>query len=150
MRQNILDPARVSRRSRLDPLRCYLSLRRTFESYWYRSFWRSDPWIRFASSESPPIDIDCSKDEVDMLAALDMISSAVNANDIRVLYYLARYSSAVGDIVEIGSDQGKSTIALSWGASRSAQPCLVHAVDPFPDGEALTSLQRVRLFEKHL
>lgn len=85
-----------------------------------------------------------------MLLALEDLPSAVNSDQTRVLYWLARNSAAAGDIVEIGSDQGKSTIALSWGASRNARPCDVHAVDPFLNGLALTGSERQNVFDGNL
>jgi len=145
-----IDPAQVARRNRLNPLRCYLSLRRAVEPHWYRSFWQEDPWKRFVSSETSLLKVDCSNDEQRMLLSLDEIPSAVNSDQTQVLYCLARDSTADGDIVEIGSDQGKSTIALSWGASRSARPCEVHAVDPFLDGLELTGAERENVFSGNL
>jgi predicted O-methyltransferase YrrM len=146
----LIDPAQVGRRNRLDPLRCYLSLRRALEPHWYRSFWQTDPWKQFVSSAKPRLNVACNDDEQSMLHALDEIPSAVNADQTRVLYWLARNSAVAGDIVEIGSDQGKSTVALSWGASRSAHPCDVHAVDPFLDGLEISGAERQDLFDRNL
>ena len=148
--QGLIDPAQVGRRNRLNPLRCYLSLRRALEPHWYRSFWQTDPWKQFVSSKTPLVKVDCSDDEQSMLLALKDLPSAVNSDQTRVLYWLARNSAAAGDIVEIGSDQGKSTIALSWGASRNARPCDVHAVDPFLNGLALTGSERQNVFDGNL
>jgi predicted O-methyltransferase YrrM len=148
--QGLIDPAQVGRRNRLHPLRCYLSLRRAVEPHWYRSFWQEDPWKQFLSSETSALKIDCSADEQRMLLSLDEIPSAVNSAQTQVLYCLARDSTADGDIVEIGSDQGKSTIALSWGASRSSRPCDVHAVDPFTGGLELTGAERKDVFSRNL
>lgn len=134
----------------MNPLRCYVSLRRALEPHWYRKFWQEDPWKRFASSEKSLLKVDCSKDEQRELLALDEIPSAVTSDQTQVLYCLARDSTADGDIVEIGSDQGKSTIALSWGASRSARPCEVHAVDPFLGGLELTGAERENVFSQNL
>lgn len=150
MRESTLDPAQVGRRNRLDPLRCYLSVRRALEPHWYRSFWQTDPWKQFVSAEAPHLKADCNDDEQSMLLALDDIPSAVNCDQTEMLYCLARTSAADGDIVEIGSDQGKSTIALSWGASRNARSCSVHAVDPFLDGIESTGSARQNLFVQNL
>jgi len=133
----------------MDPLRCYLSVRRALEPHWYRSFWQTDPWKQFVSSETL-LEIVCNDEEHSMLLALDEIPSAVNSDQMRVLYCLARNSPAAGEIVEIGSDQGKSTIALSWGASRNARPCEVHAVDPFLAGLELSGSERQDLFDRNL
>lgn len=149
-RQSLIDPAEVGRRNRLDPLRCYLSVRRVLESHWYRSFWQTDPWKQFVGSEALHLKVDCNEDEKSMLAALEDIPSAVNADQTQVLYWLARNSEANGDIVEIGSDQGKSTIALSLGASRNARPCSVHAVDPFLDGVESNGSERQNVFDQNL
>jgi predicted O-methyltransferase YrrM len=148
--QGLIDPAQVGRRNRLDPLRCYLSLRRALEPHWYRSFWQADPWKQFVNSETPLLKVDCDDEEKSMLLALDDIPSAVNSEQTQVLYWLARNCAAAGDIVEIGSDQGKSTIALSWGANRNAQPCDVHAVDPFLDGLEVTGSERQEVFDRNL
>jgi predicted O-methyltransferase YrrM len=150
IQQGLIDPAQVSRRNRLDPLRCYLSVRRALEPHWYRRLWQADPWKLFVSSETSRLKIDCDDDEQSMLLALDDIPSAVNSDQARVLYWLARNSAAAGEIVEIGSDQGKSTVALSWGASRNARPCQVHAVDPFLDGFDLSGAERQAVFELNL
>lgn len=150
MQPGLIDPAQVARRNRLDPLRCYLSLRRALEPHWYRTFWQTDPWRQFVDSEKPQLKVDCQDDERLMLLALDAIPSAVNSDQAQVLYCLARNSDADGEIVEIGSDQGKSTIALSWGASRNARPCEVHAVDPFLDGVDSSGAARQNLFEENL
>lgn len=148
--QSVLDPSQVSKRSRLDPLRCYLSFRRLIEPHWYRRFWQSDPWARFVSGDAPVLSSNCSDDESRMLEKLDEIPSAVTNEQARVLYCLARQGSTSGDIVEIGSDQGKSTITLAWGAVRSDKPCNVHAVDPFLGGPAMTSSQREKLLRRNL
>jgi len=150
MHQRLIDPSRVGRRNRLDPIRCYLSLRRTVEPHWYRSFWESDPWGRFRNHDLPIPEIGCSEEEQQMLRRLDGIPSAVNQEQMQVLYWMARHGSARGEIVEIGSDQAKSTIALSWGAAAKGSPCAVHAVDPFFGGEEMTSSQRVELFKSNL
>ena len=150
MDQGPIDPARIGRRNRLNPLRCYLSLRRALEPHWYRSFWQEDPWKEFVSSARCPLKVVCSQDEQTKLLALDEIPSAVNSDQTQVLYCLARDSTAGGDIVEIGSDQGKSTIALGWGASRNTHPCDVHAVDPFLDGIDSSGAARQKVFEENL
>lgn len=146
----LIDPAQVARRNRLNPLRCYVSLRRALEPHWYRRFWQEDPWKQFVSSEESFLKVDCSNEERTQLLALDEIPSAVNSAQTQVLYCLARDSTADGDIVEIGSDQGKSTIALSWGASRSARACEIHAVDPFLAGLELTGAERENVFRRNL
>jgi predicted O-methyltransferase YrrM len=145
-----LDPAQIRRRSRLDPLRCYVSLRRLVEPHWYRSVWETNPWTIFESEHFSALQIECDETEHQRLLQLDEIPSAVTHEQIRVLYWLAREASAPGEIVELGSDQGKSTIALSWGSARNAHPCTVHAVDPFPGGESMSSSQRVDLFRSNL
>lgn len=145
----MLDPSQISRRPRLDPLRCYLSLRRALEPHWYRSFWKSDPWSRFLDSATP-VTIECSENERARLALLDEIPSAVTHEQAVVLYWLARTCAAEGDIVEIGSDMGKSTIALSWGAAKSERQGTVRAVDPFFEGASLTAAERLAAFENNL
>jgi predicted O-methyltransferase YrrM len=85
-----------------------------------------------------------------MLEKLDEIPSAVTAEQTRVLYCLARREAQSGDIVEIGSDQGKSTITLALGAARSDKPCNVHAVDPFFGGSAITGSQREDILRTNL
>lgn len=146
----LLDPAQVSRRSRLDPVRCYLSLRRMVEPHWYRSLWQKDPWAAFETRQHALPEIDCSEDELRRLSDLEAVPSAVTDAQLQVLYWLAREASATGDIVEIGSDQGKSTIALSWGSAANQNPCNVNAVDPFPGGELMESDRRVELFRSNL
>jgi predicted O-methyltransferase YrrM len=84
------------------------------------------------------------------LSRLDEIPSAVTNSQARVLFCLARQGSTSGDIVEIGSDQGKSTITLAWGAARSDKPCAIHAVDPFIGGPTMTSFQRQEQLRKNL
>jgi predicted O-methyltransferase YrrM len=150
MTATILDPAQIRRRSRWDPLRCYLALRRTLEPHWYRSLWQNDAWGQFENQKEFFLRVDCSASEDERLLTLDCIPSAVSGGHARVLYWLARHASAAGDVVEIGADHGKSTIALSWGASKNEQPTFVHSVDPFPRGMALTSLQRVEIFKNNL
>jgi predicted O-methyltransferase YrrM len=148
--QTVVDPSQVSKRPRLDPLRCYLSFRRLIEPHWYRRFWQSDPWARFVSGDAPVFSSDCGDDESRMLEQLDEIPSAVTNEQAQVLYCLARQGSTSGDIVEIGSDLGKSTITLAWGAVGSDQPCNVHAVDPFLGGRTMTSSQREELLRRNL
>ena len=150
IQQGLIDPAEVGKRNRLDPLRCYLSVRRALEPHWYRSFWQTDPWKQFINSATRLLKVACDDEEELMLDALNDIPSAVNSNQTQALYWLARNSAAAGDIVEIGSDQGKSTIALSWGASRNTRPGEVHAVDPFLGGVELTGPERQNLFERNL
>jgi predicted O-methyltransferase YrrM len=148
--QQLLDPSQVSRRPRLDPLRCYVSLRRLIEPRWYRRLWQSDPWAQFSRSDAPGLQIDCSDEEVSLLGRLEKIPSAVTAEQATVLYSAARQSRGVGDIVEIGSDQGKSTVILAWAANRSGAPCEVQAVDPFLSGAEMTSTQRAELLSSNL
>jgi predicted O-methyltransferase YrrM len=148
--QDILDPSQVSKRPRLDPLRCYLAFRRLIEPHWYRRFWQKDPWARFANGDAPVLGMNCNDEEAAMLGRLDEIPSAVTSEQTRLLYCLARRGSVCGDIVEIGSDQGKSTITLAWGAARSENPCDVHAVDPFLGGSVRTSSQRAELLRRNL
>lgn len=150
MTQHIVDPATIGRRSRLDPLRCYLSLRRVVEPHWYRRAWESDPWTVFQNGDCPQIRIECSQEAQALLRKLDQVLSAVNHEQTQVLYWLARHAPAMGDIVEIGSDQGKSTIALSLGAARNKSACTVHAVDPFIAGVSHTSAQRIEIFKTNL
>ncbi len=85
-----------------------------------------------------------------MLLELDEIESAVTAEQAAVLYCLARQAPSLGDIVEIGSDQGKSTITLALGAKRSEKPCKVHAVDPLTGGHTMTTTQRLELLKRNL
>lgn len=85
-----------------------------------------------------------------MLLELDEIESAVTAEQAAVLYCLARRGPSLGDIVEIGSDQGKSTIAVALGAKRSGKPCKVHAVDPLIGGHTMTTAQRLKVLETNL
>ena len=148
--QSVLDPSQLSKRVRLDPLRCYVSVRRLIEPHWYRRFWQSDPWGRFAKDKVHGPRIECSNDEARTLQKLDEIPSAVTTEQTRVLYCLARQAPPSGEIVEIGSDQGKSTIALASGARRSEQPCDVHAVDPFLGGSTMTSAERAELLKRNL
>jgi predicted O-methyltransferase YrrM len=148
--QNLLDPSQVSKRTRLDPLRCYLSFRRLIEPHWYRRFWQLDPWTRFVNGDATSFRTDCSHEESKILLELDEIESAVTAEQAAVLYCLARQAPSLGDIVEIGSDQGKSTITLALGAKRSEKPCDVHAVDPFLGGSVMTSSQREELLRSNL
>jgi predicted O-methyltransferase YrrM len=150
MSANLLDPAQISRRSRFDPLRWYISLRRLVEPHWYRSIWKTDPWAPFVVRDFSLLKIECNEAERRELLELDEITSAVNHVQAQVLYWLARQASAPGEIVEIGSDQGKSTIALSWGSAKNESPCAVHAVDPFPAGPLVGSGERVALFESNL
>src|SRR5262245_30354569 len=92
MRATILDPAQINRRSRWDPLRCYLTLRRTLEPHWYRRSWRSDPWVQFESHNESFLPVDCSASEDEMLLALGCIPSAVSPDHARILYWLARHA----------------------------------------------------------
>jgi len=120
------------------------------EPHWYRSLWQTDPWTAFEPRGLSLLKIECSEDERRRLRELDEIPSAVNHAQLEVLYWLTREASVRGDVVEIGSDQGKSTIAMSWGSSKNKQPRAVNAVDPFFDGVETDGAGRVALFQANL
>ncbi len=128
----LLDPWEIRKRHRLDPVRCYLTLRRFLEPYWYRMRWSADPWSGHLDGGALP-SVEGSEHEVELLLSLEKIPSAVTAEQARALYHFARCAPADGEVVEIGSGMGKSTLALAWGSKRNRFPCVVHTVDPLPD-----------------
>jgi len=58
------------------------------------------------------------------------------------LYFLAYSSSTTGDIIEIGSWQGRSTSFLAQGCRDSGNG-IVHAIDPFTGNEGKENQYRV-------
>lgn len=142
----LLDPWEVARRAPWSPLRAALALRRRFEPAWYRRGWQTDPWPAPAAGDWAP-----SAEEAQALLRLESITgSAITAAQAAALLVLARSAPGPGAIVELGSDRGKSTIALAWGAQRSPQPCTVHAADPFVDTNPEHRRQRIALLTHHL
>jgi len=144
----LLDPWEVGRRSRLSPLRAALALRRRCEPAWYRRGWQSDPWHAGAAARWPARLL--PEEETALLRLEEITGSAITPAQAAALLLLARSAPAQGEIVELGSDRGKSTVALAWGAQRSAQPCTVHAADPFVDTNPEHRRQRMALLQRHL
>lgn len=146
----MVDPWEARKWHRLNPLRCYLTLRRFVEPYWYRATWASDPWRHFQNQTVFKCTVESDDEEAKSLLSLERIPSAVTSEQAKALFIFASLAPQTGDIVEIGSDRGKSTIALSWGAKRNLKPCLVHAVDPFPGGAMSSQFERVGILKNNL
>ena len=65
-------------------------------------------------------------------AALDQVRQTpgyLSDREARFLFLIAALSPAAGDVVEIGSFKGRSTVALARGAKWRGEGC-VHAIDP--------------------
>jgi predicted O-methyltransferase YrrM len=144
----LLDPWQVARSSLLNPLRWYVNLRRWIEPLWYRARWADDAWQNLQAAQRPP---QLTPQQRDRLATLERIApSFVTAEHAQILFTCARLAPPSGDVVELGSDKGKSTVALAWGAEASASPCEVHAADPFVDSNATHRQERMDLLRWHL
>ncbi|MHB8734036.1 MAG: class I SAM-dependent methyltransferase [Terriglobales bacterium] len=140
-----MDPWEIGQRSRWSPLRAALALRRKLEPRWYRRGWQRDPW----RTDAPTLAL--APEEETALQRLEEIrGSAITPEQAAALFVLAKDAPGIGEIVELGSDRGKSTIALAWGVQRSPQPCAVHAADPFVDTNPTHRRLRIELLERHL
>lgn len=76
----------------------------------------------------------------------DSIDGWMGAQEQQCLYNAARIS--VGDILEIGSFKGRSTVQLGAGLKATGRPGIIHIIDPFPDpynlpdGNKMTGLRK--------
>src|SRR6516164_2960178 len=93
--------------------------------------------------QNPPAEFDAFVAK--LLAEVEPVEGYLSPNEIRFLALLAACPTAEGEILEIGSFKGKSTIALAKAAALSGRTKVV-AVDPMtapsptdPDLKGLTS-----------
>lgn len=77
--------------------------------------------------KSPPAEFDSFV--ASLLAEIETIEGYLSTGEIRFLALLAACPTAKGELLEIGSFKGKSTIALAKAATLSGNPKVV-AVDP--------------------
>jgi len=66
----------------------------------------------------------------DVIRAQQPIEGWLSVHEALLLFHLAKRNSAQGDIVEIGSWKGKSTVCLGLGVKASGTKRIIHAVDP--------------------
>lgn len=81
------------------------------------------------NSTRPSLPPDFDKFVENLLVEIETVEGYLAPNEIRFLALLAAYPTAQGEILEIGSFKGKSTIILAKSAPQDGN-CKVHAVDP--------------------
>lgn len=65
-----------------------------------------------------------------LLKEADTVEGYLSANEMRFLALLAACPTAEGDVLEIGSFKGKSTVILAKAAAFGGDKAKIHAVDP--------------------
>ena len=65
-----------------------------------------------------------------LLKEVETVEGYLSPNEMRFLALLAAYPTAVGEVLEIGSFKGKSTIILAKAAALADKNSKIHAVDP--------------------
>lgn len=69
---------------------------------------------------------------------VEKVKGALSPNESKFLYDTAKYGAGTGEIVEIGSFQGRSTLFLANG-TKSVKREMVFAIDPHLGGNILAS-----------
>jgi hypothetical protein len=77
------------------------------------------------------------------------VDTYVGEDDLRLLYFFARYIRSEGDIVEAGSWKGKATIALCLGLLHSHKRGYMWSIDPYYKQEQLPEIDK-KVFKQQL
>ena len=81
-------------------------------------------------SQARRLPVDFERWTAELLRDIDPVVGYLAQNEIRFLALMAACPTAAGDILEIGSFKGKSTIVLAKAAELAADQAMVNAVDP--------------------
>lgn len=100
-----------------------------------------------AIAENPPAPA-ADSDFAEMWDRVGRIAGWLTRDQAYDLWSAARMLAPSSTIIEIGSHQGRSTVALARAASGSG--ATVVAVDPFVDGAMLGGQKTRDLFERHI
>jgi len=100
-----------------------------------------------AIAENPPTPA-ADRGFTDAWKRADRIAGWLTRDQARDLWVAARNLVPGSTVVEIGSHQGRSTVALASAARESAST--VVAIDPFVEGAMFGGQQTRKLFERHV
>lgn len=91
------------------------------------------------------IDLDVAAAEA--VAAAETVEGLIRTAEVRLLFLAAALPTAEGDVLEIGSYKGRSTVALAKGARWAGQSTIV-ACDPFTNPATTDPTLKAETYEE--